>query len=169
MESIQQTEFARGSSMVQRVSKVRVRRARGKQISLRVPRAQGSKSVRPHRAQGTWYKRHKNHERKEVGHIKKGMCETQQHVRHKAQKEQEPRKARTLSNSFYSEASLPNQLYIWDIIWNKLLFKVKKLFSFMVMSKSVTEYSLKNLIALNETIKQVKHLSLFLTQNCRLD
>ena len=53
MESIQQTEFARGSSMVQRVSKVRVRRARGKQISMRVPMAQGSKSARPHRAQGT--------------------------------------------------------------------------------------------------------------------
>ena len=134
MESIQQTEFARGSSMVQRVSKVRVRRARGKQISMRARRAQGSKSARPPRAQGTWYKRHKNHERKEVGHIKKGMWETQQHVRHKAQEEQEPRKARTLSNSFYSEASLPNQLYIWDIIWNKLLSKTKKFFSSMVSS-----------------------------------
>ena len=42
MESIQQTEFARGSSMVQRVSKVRVRRARGKQISMRAHRVQGS-------------------------------------------------------------------------------------------------------------------------------
>ena len=42
MESIQQTEeFAKGSSMVHRVSKVRVCRARGKQ-SMRARRAPGS-------------------------------------------------------------------------------------------------------------------------------
>ena len=133
MESIQQTEFAKGSSMVYRVSKVRVRRTRGKQ-SMRARRARGSWSKRPPRAQGTWYKRYKNHERKEGGHIKKEMCETQQHVRHKAQEAQEPRKARTLANSFYSEVSLPNQLYIWSLVRNKLLSKAKKLFSFMVPS-----------------------------------
>ena len=134
MESIQQTEFTRGSSMVHRLSKVRVRRAHGQQISMRARRALGSKSARPPRVQSTWYKRHKNQERKEVGHIKKGMCEAQQRVRRKAQEEQEPRKPRTLSNSFYSEVSLPNQLYIWDIIWNKLLSKTKKFFSSMVSS-----------------------------------
>ena len=31
------------------------------------------------------------------------MCETQQHVRHKAQEVQEPYKARTLAKSFFSE------------------------------------------------------------------
>ena len=134
MESIQQTEFTRGSSMVHRLSKVRVRRAHGQQISMRARRARGSKSARPPRVQSTWYKRHKNHERREVGHIKKGLCEAQQRVRRKAQEEQEPRKPRTLSNSFYSEVSLPNQLYIWDIIWNKLLSKTKKFFSSMVSS-----------------------------------
>ena len=134
MESIQQTEFTRGSSMVHRLSKFRVRRAHGKQISMRARRARGSKSARPPRVQSTWYKRHKNHERKEGDHVKKGMCETQRRVRRKAQEEQEPRKPRTLSNSFYSEVSLPNQLYIWDIIWNKLLSKTKKFFSSMVSS-----------------------------------
>ena len=50
----------------------------------------GCKFPKPPRAQGTWYKRHENHERKEGGHIKKEMCETQQHVWHKAQEAKEP-------------------------------------------------------------------------------
>ena len=53
MESIQQTEFARGSPMVHRVSSFRVRRARGKQISMQAHKVRGSKNARPPRAQGT--------------------------------------------------------------------------------------------------------------------
>ena len=94
----------------------------------------GRKFPKPPRAQGTWYKRHENHKRKEGGHIKKEMCETQQHVRQKAQEAQEPRKARTLSKSFCSEVSLPNQLYIWGHIRNKVLSKAKKLFSTIMPS-----------------------------------
>ena len=38
--------------MVHRVSNVRVRRARGKQISMQALKVRGSKSARPPRAQG---------------------------------------------------------------------------------------------------------------------